>query len=992
MSTYKVENLTFTYPGRDVAALSDINLEIRQGEFVTLCGPSGSGKTTLLRHLKPYTTPHGAVSGEIFFDGKPIGEFSERDMAAKIGFVFQSPENQIVTDKVWHELAFGLECLGFTTPEIRLRVSEMASFFGIQTWFHKSVTELSGGQRQILALASIMALQPSALILDEPTSQLDPIAAGEFLATVGKINRELGVTVVLTEHRLEEAFPLSSRVVVMDGGRVIADGVPREVGLGLSGLGHGMFLAMPTPMRVWAAVRSAFPSDSDLKCPITVRDGADWLNSVVGERAAAGPYFSDQALVGADDSSARFVGVTPGGNGRAAAGPYFSACAEKYAKDTPKGTLPPLESPGLANSLRLRHVARPGTRDVGRGTRDAGRETMDDGRGTRDEGRGTRGDGASSAVSLYDVWFRYGKDQVDVVKGLDFRAFYGEVTAILGGNGTGKSTTLSLIAGLNVPYRGKVSADRQVIMLPQNPQSIFVEKTVREDLLEILSERNLSKAEKESRLAAMVKLCRLEEFLDFHPYDLSGGEQQRTALAKVLLLRPKILLLDEPTKGLDAEFKQILAAILEKLTKAGVAVIMASHDVEFCAQYADRCALFFDGNIVTENNPHAFFSGNSFYTTASNRMARNIIPDATTPEDIVLALGGTVDWKVPSEDMRLWDEEATYAPEDALAPPPQKVPKLTKARKIIAAVFGFLWLFGIIFAAIYFDGFNAFIGGGSQAMAAAADGALRYVGILLAVSIGIVGVTMALAYKREKAPVQVRLKKQKLSRRTIAAAVIIILTIPITIYAGSYFFGDRRYYFISLLIILQTMLPFALVFESRKPQARELVVIAVLCAIAVAGRAALFMLPQFKPVIALVIIAAVAFGGEAGFLVGAMTGFVSNFFFGQGPWTPYQMFALGFIGLLAGVLFQKGILRRSPASLAVFGALATFIIYGGILNPASVIIFQGTPTLPMILAAYLQGIPMDLVHAAATVTFILILSKPMLEKLDRIKEKYGLVS
>ena len=292
MATYRIENLTFTYPNRvgQKPALNDINLTVERGEFVTLCGPSGCGKTTLLRHLKPSTAPHGLKSGEVYFSGgageqcSPLHELSERDAAAKIGFVMQSPENQIVTDKVWHELAFGLESLGAKTPEIRLRVAEMASFFGIQTWFHKPVTELSGGQKQLLALASIMALQPSALILDEPTSQLDPIAASEFLAIVGKINRELGVTVILTEHRLEEALPLSTRAVVMDCGKIIADGTPQEVGQvlrgsdsGMSGE-HPMFLAMPTPMRVWQAC------EGEGKCPVTVRDGKDWL----GKKAPLG--------------------------------------------------------------------------------------------------------------------------------------------------------------------------------------------------------------------------------------------------------------------------------------------------------------------------------------------------------------------------------------------------------------------------------------------------------------------------------------------------------------------------------------------------------------------------------------------------------------------------------------------------------------------------------------------------------------------------------
>ncbi len=239
--------------------------------------------------------------------------------------------------------------------------------------------------------------------------------------------------------------------------------------------------------------------------------------------------------------------------------------------------------------------------------------------------------------------------------------------------------------------------------------------------------------------------------------------------------------------------------------------------------------------------------------------------------------------------------------------------------------------------------------------------------------------------------VQVAPSNRKLSKRSIAAAAMILLAIPLTIYVGIYFFGDRKYYFISLLIILESMLPFALIFESRKPQARELVNIAVLCAIGVAGRVAFFMLPQFKPVVAVVIIAGVAFGGEAGFLVGAVTGFVSNMFFGQGPLTPWQMFAFGIIGFLAGILFRKGLLLRSRTALCIYGGLTTFLIYGGIMNPASMLTSQPNLTWEMLWPYYLQGIPFDLVHALATVVFLYIAAEPMLEKLDRIKVKYGLV-
>ena len=186
MECFKIENLSFTYPTRNEKTLDGVDLEIMHGEFITVCGKSGCGKTTLLRMLKSSLSPHGTIEGRVLFDGVPLDSVSLRDQASKIGFVMQSPENQIVTDKVWHELAFGLESLGFSNGEIRTRVSEMASFFGISDWFHKNVSELSGGQKQLLNLASVMVMQPQVLVLDEPTSRLDPIAAGEFLKTLEK--------------------------------------------------------------------------------------------------------------------------------------------------------------------------------------------------------------------------------------------------------------------------------------------------------------------------------------------------------------------------------------------------------------------------------------------------------------------------------------------------------------------------------------------------------------------------------------------------------------------------------------------------------------------------------------------------------------------------------------------------------------------------------------------------------------------------------------
>ncbi|WP_020617024.1 ECF transporter S component [Paenibacillus daejeonensis] len=230
-----------------------------------------------------------------------------------------------------------------------------------------------------------------------------------------------------------------------------------------------------------------------------------------------------------------------------------------------------------------------------------------------------------------------------------------------------------------------------------------------------------------------------------------------------------------------------------------------------------------------------------------------------------------------------------------------------------------------------------------------------------------------------------------MSRRTLWSAAIILVIIPATIWAGIYLLNDRRYYFVSLLIILYTMIPFALIFERRKPQARELIAIAVMASLAVAGRAAFFMLPQFKPVTAIVIIAGVSLGAEAGFLVGALAGFVSNFFFGQGPWTPWQMFCFGLIGFLAGLIFRRRDKLPTRSVLCVFGGLATLVIYGGIINFGSHLMFSPQFSWEILATVYISGFWFDLVHAAATVFFLLVLARPMLEKLERVKTKYGLI-
>ena len=541
MAHFQIKDLNFAYPtAKGKKSMDGVNLSIEKGEYIVLCGKSGSGKTTLLRQLKSVLAPHGKRSGEILFNGTPIERVSTRDQSAKIGYVMQNPDDQIVTDKVWHELAFGLESLGCDQKTMRARVAEMACYFGIQDWFHRDVANLSGGQKQLLNLASIMAMQPEVLILDEPTSQLDPIAASDFLNTVRKINIELGTTVIITEHRLEDIFPYADRAIVMDGGKVIADDTPRNIGKLLYEQKNDMFAAMPTPVRVF------YGAEGSGDCPLTVREGRTWLS--------------------------------------------------KSYPDPKVNTMPAKE--------------------------------LDD-------------EIENPALSLKELWFRYEKDSPDVLRGVSAEVPKGALYAIVGGNGAGKSTTLKAVCGICKPYRGKVRVfgkpvekykaaelfDGCLAMLPQDPKSLFVKKTVREDLAEMTKD--------EKKIAEIAAVCEIEGLLDSHPYDLSGGEQQRSALAKVLLTDPKLLLLDEPTKGIDSFFKEKLADILCKLKDQGITIVMVSHDVEFCAKYADMVSMFFDGQMLTTDTPRRFFGNNSFYTTAANRMSRHVFSMAVTAENVV---------------------------------------------------------------------------------------------------------------------------------------------------------------------------------------------------------------------------------------------------------------------------------------------------------------------------------------------------------------------
>lgn len=560
MALIDIKNLSFSYPLEKQKVLDNISFSIEEGDFIVLCGSTGCGKSTLLRQLKKDLAPHGEKEGNIFYGGRNIDNLDHYESSSQIGFVMQNPDNQIVTDKVWHELAFGLENLGVKPSIIRRKVAEMANFFGIEQWFRKKTTSLSGGQKQLLNLASTMVMDPSFLILDEPTSQLDPIAAREFIDILSKINKELSLTILLVEHRLEEVFPIADKVAVLDKGKLLFFDTPQRVSklLGSQYEEHPIKWALPTPVKIYNAL------DSGEDSPLTIREGRNWLTKSYKE------------------------------------------------KDNPplSKIIPRIEPVHSFVNIK---------------------------------------DKKESILELKDIFFRYEKKLPDVLENISLKVYKNEILSILGGNGSGKTTLLGILSGILKPYRGKVFLHgknirvygdnvlyhHNIAMLPQDPQTLFVKNKVEKEFNEIVKTMKYTKAEAENKIKKIVFQLNIEKLLYKHPYDLSGGEQQKVALAKILLLEPKIILLDEPTKGIDAYAKKELGKILMDLKAEGVTIIIVSHDIEFSAQYSDQCALVFDRDIVSREDTVSFFSGNNFYTTAANRMARHIFPDAITYKDVI---------------------------------------------------------------------------------------------------------------------------------------------------------------------------------------------------------------------------------------------------------------------------------------------------------------------------------------------------------------------
>lgn len=528
MELLAIKDLSFRYAGSDSAAISGVSFSVERGDFLAVCGATGSGKSTLLRLIKRELAPRGKAEGEILFCGKPLCELDDRKAAQKIGYVAQRPEEQIVTDRVWHELAFGLENLGLPTGVIRRRVAETACFFGIEEWFDKSTDELSGGQKQLLSLASVMVMQPELLLLDEPTARLDPIAAGDFINAVARLNRELSLTVIMISHCLEDVLPVANRVLALEDGRVAEYGETRKAVGKIKNI-PSLAGALPAAARLYSRL------GADCECPLTVREGRDLIEHNFGSSVRA---------------------------------------------------LPPEEY------VHSKNVA----------------------------------------LEFSGVYFRYSREQEDVLRGLELKVYENEIFCLLGGNGSGKSTALAAAAGLIKPYAGNIRVfgkkvtDREfaraglLTLLPQDVQTVFIKSTVRAEL----ADANVTEG-------ALTQ--ELDRLMDRHPYDLSGGQQQLLALAKALAARPRLLLLDEPTRGLDAGAKAEFVSVLRKLRDGGMTVVLVTHDAELAAEISDRCALFFRGEIVADDVPRRFFSGNSFYTTAANRICRGYYDLVATVDD-----------------------------------------------------------------------------------------------------------------------------------------------------------------------------------------------------------------------------------------------------------------------------------------------------------------------------------------------------------------------
>ena len=537
MEALTLKNVSFQYPDMDEYVLNDVSFNINEGEFVVVCGPSGCGKTTLLRLLKHELAPVGKRLGAITYAKEAIEKVDERTLIEDIGFVFQDPENQIVMDEVMQEIVFGLENLGYSTFEMRKRVAEMVHFFGMEDLLKEKPSELSGGQKQMLNLLSVLLLKPKVLLLDEPTSQLDPVAAKDLIIMLERLNKEMGMTIVIVEHRLEELFAIADQVIMLNQGEVVYQGASRQVIEEIYRQKDAQFIPyIPSIPRLYIEKESE-PKRENI--PLTVKESKQWIAN------------------------------------------FYS----------PKDFMEDTETP---NKLSSREVL----------------------------------------IQVKKAYFQYDRHAPMILKNLSLQIHQGEYFALVGGNASGKTTLLKLCIGMIKAQRGSSTFAgkpvhklkgkelfEQMAYLPQNPQTYFVQDTIEKEMHTVIQQHDIKNGEE--ALTHMLDVFGISHLRHRHPYDCSGGELQRAALACMLLGEPTILFVDEPTKGLDPIAKENLAHILKSLHTKGLTIVMVTHDIEFAAKHVERCAMMFDGEITVDGSPSELFTGNYFYTTAINRATRS---------------------------------------------------------------------------------------------------------------------------------------------------------------------------------------------------------------------------------------------------------------------------------------------------------------------------------------------------------------------------------
>lgn len=536
MALFTIKDLSFTYALANKPALNALNFEINEGEFIVVCGSTGSGKSTLLKMMKKEISPIGKCEGSIEYNGSSLDNLAATKSASEIGFVMQNPSSQIIHDMVYSELAFGLENIGTKPEVIAVKIAEISSYFGINNWYQRKTSTLSGGEKQILNLASTLVMNPKVLLIDEPTAQLDPIAASDFLITLKKINEDFGITIILIEHRLDEVFSLADRVMFLNEGRILAFDNPKEVGKKIKD--ERLFLNLPSLFRLAKKLKLN-------EYPLTVKE------------------------------------------------------AQNLISDFPKSSL----------ELNIKEFQK-----------------------------------KKEVFKIKNLYFKYERNQNDILEDLSLKIYESEIFSVVGSNGSGKTTLLKLIANLLKPYYGKIKLDSKNIdsykeselyknnlaYLPQDPKDILFAMTVEEEL-------GLNNIEDEEILD-LFKTLEINELVGKHPDDLSGGETQKLAIAKILLQKPKVILLDEPTKGLDPFLKTKLANILEELRLKGLTIIIVSHDIEFVARVSTRVGLLFSGKILAISDPRTFFSSNYYYTTIINKVAKTQYPNAIIEDDLVKLL------------------------------------------------------------------------------------------------------------------------------------------------------------------------------------------------------------------------------------------------------------------------------------------------------------------------------------------------------------------